>query len=127
MNTILIVDDDEGVAFTIENYILMSYEDIECVTFSTKSCGKDALIWLKNNKPDWAILDLILNGVSGFKIVNSILEKYEGTPILIISGCAPGSDETIKASTLTMDHLHIKFASKMKLTKTIEKEAKGII
>lgn len=125
--TILIVDDDKGVAYTLENYILMSFDYVDCMTFSSKSCGNDALQWLEENKTDWAILDLILNGVSGFKIINSIMNQAPKTPILIISGCAPGSYESHKALDLTMQNLNIKFASKMKLTKTIERESKGIL
>jgi len=125
---VLIVDDDEGVAFTIESYLEMEFDDaVECATFTTPSCGKASLEWLKTNRPDWAVLDLILNGVNGFKIVNSILEKYKGVPILIISGCAKGSDEIVEATKLAMNRdFNIKFATKMHLADTISKEC-GVI
>jgi len=123
---VLVVDDDEGVAYTIENFLKMKF-GADCVTFTKKSCGDEALTWLASNKPDWAVLDLVLNGVSGFMIMHTIIEKYPGIPILIISGCAEGSDEINRARNLTMQNLDITFASKMSITKTLLIEADGVL
>lgn len=122
---VLIVDDDESVAVAIETYLEMEFdEDIECNTFTTHSCGTEALNWLRDNKPDWAILDLLLNGVNGFQIINSINDKYDDIPILIITGCAQDSDEIIKATKLSIDpSLNIRFATKRGLTDTLEVES----
>ncbi len=81
-NKILIVDDHpiirEGLA-----QLINKEEDMIC--FDEAGDAKEALDHVKKNKPDLAIIDISLNGISGIELTKSILSLHPEMPILMIS------------------------------------------
>lgn len=96
---VLIVDDEDTVTKALG---MLLEDDYDVTLFTTHECGKNTLKWLEDgNLPDYAILDILINGVSGVDIASSLLKKSEfSTPIMFITGCANGSPEYSKAKTM---------------------------
>jgi response regulator RpfG family c-di-GMP phosphodiesterase len=96
---VLIVDDEDTVTKALG---MLLEDDYDVTLFTTHECGKNTLKWLEEgNIPDYAILDILINGVSGVDIANSLLKKSAfTTPIMFITGCANGSPEYNKAKTM---------------------------
>ena len=79
---ILIVDDDINSGIILNEYLTTSNYNI----YSLNN-GKNVLKWVKENKPDLILLDIIMPEISGFEVCN-ILKKDKKTrniPILFIS------------------------------------------
>jgi len=94
MKKILIVDDFERIVENIVEGLKFKAligeikEEVEFQPFFTKSCGHDALEWVETNKPDLAILDILLNGISGLDISKKLMEMYKDVKIIVLTGCA---------------------------------------
>ena len=56
--------------------------------------GEEALIFLKTNKPDLILLDIILPKLSGFEVMEKLKEEpsYKKAPIIILSNLGQGTD-----------------------------------
>lgn len=76
MKTILIVDDDEFI-----NNMLLEALTKEGYNVLRAFSGSEALMVLKNNKPDLVLLDLMLPGISG----EEVIKKIEGIPVIVVS------------------------------------------
>ena len=107
---ILVVDDEETVAKSLE--MLLNY-DYDVKMFTRHSCGVDSINWLKeDNKIDYAILDILINGVSGIDIAEEIMKDLGNIPIMFITGCAPGSPQYLNSRNFANEHDNIKFCTK---------------
>ena len=83
MAKILIVDDDPDMRLAIGSVLRSrSYDVIEA------DDGEEALIKLREEKPDLMLLDLLMPKMDGFAVVKELKntqESYSNIPILIIS------------------------------------------
>lgn len=82
---ILIVEDDQSV----RNLISITLK-VHGYSFSTASCGKEALMLSTSLKPDLVLLDLGLPDMDGVEIIRSI-RSWSKLPIIVIS--ARGDDK----------------------------------
>ena len=82
---ILIVDDDEGYAEMTREVLLDKLHNCE-ITITHD--GYEALIMLGELKPDLVLLDLIMPGMDGFKVLESIVNRKTNhdLKVLILSG-----------------------------------------
>ncbi|MDY3918302.1 MAG: VanR-ABDEGLN family response regulator transcription factor [Candidatus Limivivens sp.] len=96
---ILIVDDEREIADVVALYLQNeNYDVIKCY------CGKDALRLIDEEKPDMALLDVMLPDIDGFTILQKIRENYTFPVIMLtakteymdkITGLTLGADDYI--------------------------------
>lgn len=80
-NRVLIVDDDHTVSSILSKVIQSNGIEADTV-FS----GEDALTALNHQPYDLILLDINMNGMDGFEVVQHIRKKGIKTPIIIVSG-----------------------------------------
>ena len=94
---ILVVEDEKHIAEGIRlNLSLLGYD----VTIATD--GVSALQQWKAWRPDLIVLDIMLPGIDGFSVLQSIRLEDEKLPILILSAKA-GPDDRIRGLTHGVD------------------------
>lgn len=76
MKTIAIIDDDQHIGDMLTELL-----EKEGYNILRAYSGTEALYLLADNKPDLILLDLMLPGLSGEKV----LEKIKGIPVIIVS------------------------------------------
>ena len=85
--------DDEPVILTILKRILEP-EGYEVVTASD---GLSALVLLDKRKPDLVLLDIMMPGLDGFQVLDSIRERFDVPVIMLTARCDQESlVETLK-------------------------------
>ena len=79
---ILVVEDDIALASTYKKFLLGHGYDVRLETR-----GDLVLLAVEDFVPDLIILDIILPGLDGFSIIESLqsLESYKKIPILVVS------------------------------------------
>lgn len=84
MQTILIIDDDAAIG-NLEQEIL------ERAGYAVQRAysGTEALLLLKNRRPDLILLDLMLPGLSG----EEVLPQLQGIPVIVVSARAAVQDK----------------------------------
>jgi signal transduction histidine kinase/HD-like signal output (HDOD) protein/CheY-like chemotaxis protein len=80
---ILVVDDEEHI-----REILKETLEAERMTVTTASNGEEALAILEKGNFDLMLLDIRMPRRSGLSLLNSIHERKEGLPVIIISAMA---------------------------------------
>lgn len=82
MTTVLVVDDESDLLACIEG--LLEDEGYSVVTCPD---GKQALDYLREARPDVALVDLMMPIMSGFDLVRAVKEeqRLDGMPIVIMS------------------------------------------
>jgi two-component system response regulator PilR (NtrC family) len=80
MAEILVVDDDDIIRDTLCE--LLS-QDHACQTAAT---AEEALTRLKSQPFDVVLTDVSMPGLSGFELLNRVVQLYPDTPVIIISG-----------------------------------------
>ena len=83
MNTILIIDDDAAIG-NLEQEVLQRAGYAVLRAYS----GTEALLLLKDSRPDLILLDLMLPGLSG----EALLPKLRGIPVIVVSAKAAVQD-----------------------------------
>ncbi|MFZ3065522.1 MAG: response regulator [Nitrospirota bacterium] len=83
--SILIVDDEETLSFSIQMSFVSEKRGYEIVTAES---GEDALEKLKSKRFDAAIVDIYLPGISGLDLIKGIKEKNPDTLIIMMSAYA---------------------------------------
>lgn len=78
---ILIVDDDQAVSTMLYKVIKSNGIDADTV-----SSGEQALERLKEESYDLILLDVNMQGMDGFQVVQTIRQRGLKTPIIIVSG-----------------------------------------
>jgi len=79
--TILVVDDNEGLLRLIQK--ALQHEGFTAVTAGS---GKEAIIWLAQNRADLMLLDLKLPDIEGQALVDHLAEIHRGIPFIVITG-----------------------------------------
>ena len=121
MKRLIIVDDNTSVTLVLSRIFSVKHPDIEVICFNTKSAGISALNWLQLNEPDYAILDLVINGVNGNDLYEFIKEKGYRTKAVLLTGC---SDSETRLQKFKKKNSHIpvlrKVASVDSILKALE-------
>lgn len=82
VKTIIVVDDDPGVRYTVKNGIEALDEDYQIITVES---GMQCLELLEKNQiPDLILLDVMMPGLTGWKTFDKIKENKSWTNIPII-------------------------------------------
>lgn len=88
---ILLVEDDQFLSTLLKNRLLKENYDVTPVMD-----GPSALEFMRKERYDLVLLDLILPGKSGFEVMEEIRQEpkwsVEGAPIIIISNLGQESD-----------------------------------
>ena len=87
MSHILIIDDDEHISGMLSEALTA-----EGYTISAAYSGTEALMLLSKEKPDLILLDLMLPGLSGEKL----LPQIKDIPVIIVSAKADVADKDEK-------------------------------
>lgn len=84
---VLIVDDDSNVLSAI-------YKAVQSVGIGadTAGGGEEALKKLSENRYDLMLLDINMYDMSGFKVIEAVRARGDGTPIIIVSARADDCD-----------------------------------
>jgi len=80
MADILVVDDDDVIRETLDELLSASYS---CQTADT---AEEALAKLEAQRFDVVLTDISMPGLNGMELLKRVVEKYPGTPVIIISG-----------------------------------------
>lgn len=80
MADILVVDDDDVIRDTLCELLST---DHSCQTADT---AEQALARLEAHRFDVVLTDISMPGFSGMELLNRVLERYPGMPVIIISG-----------------------------------------
>lgn len=110
MKKLLIVDDNTSVTLVLSRIFAVKFPGIEVHCFNTKSAGIAALNWMQTNKPDYAILDLIINGVNGNDLYELIRQKSYDTKVIFLTGC---SDSDTKLQRFVKKYPHVPLLRKV--------------
>ena len=94
---IVIVDDEPIMCRSIAAVLNATGRQYVIEQFSGKHCGAAVLKWLELHRPDYCVLDVLLNGISGLDVAEKVRELYPETKILLMTGCADDSDYYNKA------------------------------
>ncbi|MDR0375941.1 MAG: response regulator [Treponema sp.] len=86
---ILIIDDDMANHLALSDILSSRY------TLFSATSGKEAIEFLKKEKPDLILLDIIMPEMDGFEVLKQLKENkaIESIPIIIITSCANTDDE----------------------------------
>jgi DNA-binding response OmpR family regulator len=80
MTKVLIIEDDDVIAQGMARHLLSSGFDP-----MTVANGEAGLARLRYEKPDVCVLDLMLPGTDGWKLIETARNEGIGTPILVVS------------------------------------------
>ena len=95
--TILVIEDDAHIAEGLQlNLSLQGYEVVRAAD------GPSGLQKWKENRPDLIVLDIMLPGIDGLSILQSIRLEDERLPVLILSAKA-ASDDIVKGLSCGVD------------------------
>ena len=103
METILIIDDDVAIG-NLEQEVL----EREGYLVQRAYSGTEALLLLKEKKPDLILLDLMLPGMSG----EDILPRIQGIPVIVVSAKTAVEDKVDLLLGGAVDYLTKPFDTK---------------
>ena len=98
-NKILIVDDDSEIREVVR--ILLTGENFQVAEAAS---GEEALAWLEDNEADLVILDVMMEGMSGYQVCLRLREKWN-VPVLFLTAKSQESDLTLGYSSGGDDYL----------------------
>ena len=78
---VLIVDDDEAVQTMLYKVIRSNGLDADTV-----ASGEQALKWISRKHYDLILLDVNMNGIDGFAVIQKLRTQGIQTPIIVVSG-----------------------------------------
>jgi len=112
---ILVVDDDQFMLFTLEQFLLIKGFEVD-----TARDGKEAQEKVLKNRYDLLITDINMPRATGFELAQFIKDKNIGLPIILISA-SPEAEDYAKAKSLGDIALLTKLIPLNELYDTIEK------
>src|ERR1041384_4287174 len=80
MADILVVDDDDVISETLDELLSASY------SCQKENTAAEALAKLEAQRFDVVLTDISMPGLNGTELLQRVVEKYPGTPVIIISG-----------------------------------------
>ena len=100
----LVVDDDPGLLGLLSR--LLELEDLEVTAVSS---GEAALAAAREERPDLAVLDVNLPGLSGYEVCRALRELYGPTlPIVFVSGARTEPYDRVAGLLLGADDYLVK-------------------
>jgi DNA-binding response OmpR family regulator len=88
MQRILIVEDNPDLAFGLRNNL-----EIEGYDIALAGDGRAGLERARELRPDLIILDLMMPGLDGYRVLRTLREEGDQTPVLILSAKADEVDK----------------------------------
>lgn len=88
MSRILVIEDNADLAFGLRNNLEIEGHDVELA-----GDGELGLARALESRPDLVILDLMLPGLDGFRVLRAAREKGVQTPILILTARGEEADK----------------------------------
>ncbi|HEY7461248.1 MAG TPA: response regulator transcription factor [Gemmatimonadota bacterium] len=88
MTRILLVEDNPDLAFGLQNNL-----EIEGYEVVVAPGGNEGLSQARSVKPDLVILDLMLPGLDGFRVLRALREEKREMPVLILTARGEESDK----------------------------------
>lgn len=85
---ILIIEDEKPLAHALE--LKLTHEDFEVVTTDN---GVDGVAFLENEKFDLVLTDLIIPGLDGFKILETVKDKKIKAPVIVMTNLNQEEDK----------------------------------
>ena len=77
---ILVIEDNPDLAYGLRNNLEIEGYDVEVAGDGTKGLAR-----ARTGKPDLVILDLMLPGLDGFRVLRTLREGGHGMPVLILT------------------------------------------
>ncbi len=91
--TILVVDDDLGVCYSLRDLLLAEGCEVEVATN-----GLDALKVLAHRSVDLVISDVVMPDLDGYDLYMEVRERYRQTPVVLMTAYFYDKDHVIKRS-----------------------------
>ena len=102
MSKVLIVEDDEVIGRGIANHLALAGFDPLLVEHAEVGLAR-----LRYERPDACILDLMLPGIDGWEVIETVRSEGIGTPIVVVSARGTEGDR-IRALELGADDYLVK-------------------
>ena len=100
----LVVDDDPGLLGLLERLLELDHLEVTAVT-----SGEEAIAAARAQRPDLAILDVNLPGLSGYEVCRALREAYGPTlPIMFVSGARTEPYDRVAGLLLGADDYLVK-------------------
>jgi two-component system, OmpR family, response regulator len=102
MDTVLIVDDEPAIREIFSVYLEMKGYKPHAV-----SGGMECLLWLKTQKPDLILLDLMMEPMDGWETLLTIRDYMPShqIPVIIITGKTPTAEDLVQYGGLIEDFI----------------------
>lgn len=100
MTKCLVVDDDPRILHYVATYL--QREGLKVVS---ESSGEAALGYLETNQVDIAIVDIMMNGMDGFELCETLKADYEDLPVIMLTARDALSDKERAFLTGTDDYV----------------------
>lgn len=114
MHSILIVEDNPDLAFGLRNNL-----EIEGYAITVAEDGLVGLKAARDTRPDLIILDLMMPGLDGYRVLRSLREDGIDTPVLILSAKGEEADK-VRGFRLGADDFVTKPFSLLELLARVE-------
>jgi two-component system alkaline phosphatase synthesis response regulator PhoP len=88
VSRLLLVEDNRDLAFGLRNNL-----EIEGYEVEVASDGKDGLERARRSRPDLVILDLMLPGLDGFRLLKALRQDGLAMPVLILTARGEEADK----------------------------------
>ncbi len=88
MTRLLVVEDNPDLAFGLRNNL-----EIEGYAVDVASTGDEGLARARSGSPDLVVLDLMLPGMDGFRVLRALRAAGLTLPVLILTARGEGSDK----------------------------------
>jgi DNA-binding response OmpR family regulator len=88
MASILIIEDSPDLAFGLRNNLEFEGHDVEVI-----ADGSHGLTAARTTRPDLIILDLMIPGIDGYRVLKTLREDGFMTPVLILSARGEEADK----------------------------------
>ncbi|MFA6362260.1 response regulator [Methanoregula sp.] len=102
MDTVLVVDDEPAIREIFTVYLEMNGYKSHAVTG-----GRECLLWLKTQKPDLILLDLMMEPMDGWETLLAIRQYPPSSqiPVIIITGKTPTAEDLVQYGGLIEDFI----------------------
>lgn len=90
MTRILVIEDNRNLATGLRNNLEIEGYDVEIA-----SDGASGLSLVRSSAPDLIILDLMLPGMDGYRVLRTLREEGTDTPVLILSARGEETDKVL--------------------------------
>lgn len=90
MTRVLVVEDNDALAFGLRNNL-----EIEGYAVDVAADGPSGLAAARSNPPDLVVLDLMLPGMDGYRVLRQLREEGRTMPVLILTAKGEEADKVL--------------------------------